>query len=116
DIRVAAPTLTRVPKAAITFMIGIVMAKPEIASGPTPWPIKILSIMLCNDEDNIAMIDGIAYLNNNLGIFSVPNTKGALSCFIIASSFFFLLSLIGAKFRIKRQSAKNKKHHPKPLP
>ena len=34
------------PKAAARFISGKVSARPEMANGPTPWPMKILSTML----------------------------------------------------------------------
>ena len=39
-------SITIALKAALRFITGKVNARPEIASGPTPWPIKILSTML----------------------------------------------------------------------
>lgn len=46
DTSVEAPTPTSEPKAAARFIRGKVIANPEIAKGPTPCPIKILSTML----------------------------------------------------------------------
>ena len=46
DESVAPPTPTSVQKAISRFISGKVMANPEMASAPTPCPIKILSIML----------------------------------------------------------------------
>ena len=40
------PTPTSEPKAAARFISGKVSARPEMASGPTPWPMKMLSTML----------------------------------------------------------------------
>ena len=46
EMSVAAPTPTSEPKAAARFISGKVTARPEMASGPTPWPMKMLSTML----------------------------------------------------------------------
>jgi hypothetical protein len=48
------------PNAEAMFMIGNVMAIPEIAVPPTPWPIKILSMMWYSDDEAIAIIAGMA--------------------------------------------------------
>ena len=45
-MRVEEPTPTSEPKAAAKFISGKVMASPDMAKGPTPCPIKILSTML----------------------------------------------------------------------
>ena len=76
---VEAPTPTNEPKAAARFISGKVIAKPAIARGPTPCPIKILSTMLYSDDAVMAIIAGIAYCISNFPIFSVPKTKGVLS-------------------------------------
>ena len=46
DIRAAEPAPTNEPKACMMFINGKVMAKPAIANGPTPCPMKIRSAIL----------------------------------------------------------------------
>ena len=41
-----APTPTSDPKAAMRFISGMAMASPLMAIAPTPWPMKMLSMML----------------------------------------------------------------------
>jgi len=69
---------TKVEKAIIRFIKGKVIAKPDIANGPTPCPIKTLSIILYNDVTVIPMIAGIEYCNNNLPTGFVSKTCDAL--------------------------------------
>lgn len=85
DVRAAEPAPTIAPKAAVRFIIGIVRARPAIAIGPTPCPMKILSTMLYNDVDTCAMIDGRAYRNNSVDSLSVPNDSGENCVFITAT-------------------------------
>ena len=46
DILADEPAPTREPKACMTFIMGIVMARPAIAMASTPCPRNILSAML----------------------------------------------------------------------
>lgn len=46
DILAAAPCPTSIPNAPSMFIIGNVIAMPDMASGPTPWPMYIRSTML----------------------------------------------------------------------
>ena len=46
DEMVEPPAETRLQKAAVRFISGKVMARPAMAMGPTPWPMKMLSMML----------------------------------------------------------------------
>ena len=46
EVRAADPAPTMAPKAAARFINGIVSARPDMAIGPTPWPMNMLSIML----------------------------------------------------------------------
>ena len=55
------PTPTAAPKAAERFMKGNVMARPDMASEPTTWPMKARSMMLYNEEATMAMTAGMAY-------------------------------------------------------
>ncbi len=59
DIRADAPTPTSVPIAITSVISGKVNASPEIANGPTPCPIKILSTMLYNDAITIPITAGM---------------------------------------------------------
>jgi hypothetical protein len=59
-MRAAAPMPTIAPKAEAIFIIGSVMAIPEMAVPPTPWPINILSIIWYSEDDAIAIIAGMA--------------------------------------------------------
>ena len=77
-----APTPTIAPIAAPKFMKGKVMANPEIAKGPTPCPMKMLSIILYNEEAVIAMMAGVAYFFNNFPTLSVPNSKAPFGSLI----------------------------------
>ena len=60
DVMAAAPTPTNEPNADAIFIIGIVSAIPEIANAPTPWPMKMLSIILNSEVETIAIIAGMA--------------------------------------------------------
>jgi hypothetical protein len=60
-----------VPKAKERFIKGNVKAKPEMANGPTPCPIKILSIILYKEAAVVPMIAGIEYFRSNDNIDSV---------------------------------------------
>jgi hypothetical protein len=64
-------------------MKGKVIANPEIANGPTPCPIKILSIILYKDDAVIAMMAGVAYLFNNLPTLSVPSSNAPFGSLIV---------------------------------
>jgi hypothetical protein len=63
-------------------MKGKVMANPEIAKGPTPCPMKMLSIILYNEEAVIAMMAGVAYFFNNFPTLSVPKSKAPFGSLI----------------------------------
>jgi hypothetical protein len=41
-------------------MMGSVTAMPVIAASPTPWPMKILSMIWYSDDDAMAIIAGMA--------------------------------------------------------
>ncbi len=81
ETSVDAPTPTNEPKAAARLINGKVTANPAIANGPTPCPIKILSIILYNEAAVIATIAGTAYFINNFRISSEPKVRGV--CFNI---------------------------------
>ena len=82
EIRVDAPTPTIAPNAAPKFMNGKVMASPEMAKGPTPCPMKMLSTILYKEEAVIAMMAGVAYCISNLPMGCVPNSVAFLFCAI----------------------------------
>jgi hypothetical protein len=82
-MRVEAPTPTMAPKAAPKFMNGKVIAKPEMANGPTPCPMKILSTILYKEEAVIAMMAGMAYCINSLPMGWVPSSVAFLFCDIM---------------------------------
>jgi hypothetical protein len=63
-------------------MNGKVIANPEIANGPTPCPMKMLSIILYNEEAVIAMMAGVAYFFNNFPTLSVPKSKAPFGSLI----------------------------------
>ena len=86
---VAAPAPTRVPKAVDRFISGNVTARPEIAMGPTPWPMYMLSIMLYSDDAVIAIIAGSAYFFRSFPISSVPRSVG-IATFCCSSILHFL--------------------------
>ena len=65
------------PKALVKFIKGNVMASPEMAIAPTPWPMKILSTILYNDAAVIAIMAGMAYCISSLPTGLVPNSKVA---------------------------------------
>ena len=77
ELIVAPPIPTKVEKAIIRFIKGKVIANPDMANGPTPCPIKTLSIILYNDVTVIPIIAGIEYCNNNLPTDFVSNTCDA---------------------------------------
>jgi hypothetical protein len=58
------------------FIKGNVIASPEIANGPTPCPINMLSIILYREVATLAIIAGTEYCINNFPIDSVPNVIG----------------------------------------
>ena len=60
-MRAAEPTPISVPIAVTSAVSGKVSASPEMASAPTPCPIKMLSTMLYSDEAVIAIMAGTAY-------------------------------------------------------
>ena len=87
-MRAAEPTPISVPIAVTSAVSGKVSASPEMASGPTPCPMKIRSTMLYSDIMTIPMIDGIEYSSSNRPTRSVPNRAVAPSnCFAILRSF-----------------------------
>jgi hypothetical protein len=61
ELIVAPPVAMRVQNAITKFISGKVMAKPEIAIGPTPCPMNILSIILYKDVATLAIIAGTEY-------------------------------------------------------
>lgn len=65
DTMAQAPAPTNVLKATAKFIIGKVSASPAMASGPTPLPMKIRSIMLYSELAQVAIIAGMAYSKNN---------------------------------------------------
>ncbi len=83
-----APTPTSEPKAAAKLMKGKVTAKPAIPKEPTPWPIKMLSIIFYRDAAVMATIAGMAYRISNLRMFSDPKVKGD-SCIDINENRYF---------------------------
>ena len=74
---VAAPTPTSDPNAAARFISGKVSASPEMAIGPTPSPMKMLSTMLYSEEAVMAIMAGTEYWTSNLRIRSVPSSVAA---------------------------------------
>ncbi|MBR2252976.1 MAG: hypothetical protein IJ895_00935 [Prevotella sp.] len=72
-----APTPIAAPKAAERFIKGKVTARPDMASGPTPCPMKMLSTILYSDDATIATMAGMAYCNSRLPTGRVPNSKVA---------------------------------------
>ncbi len=94
-ITLPAPTPTIAPKAAVRFMKGSVVASPLMASAPTPLPIKKRSAMFKTLDAVMAMMAGMAYLNNRLEIRSVP------------SSVMFFCSICDAKLRFYFTGGKN---------
>ena len=52
------------------------MASPDIASGPTPCPMKMLSTILYKEEAVWAMMAGRAYCFSSFPMFSVPSSVG----------------------------------------
>lgn len=54
------PTPTIAPNAAVMLIMGIQIPSAVIANGPTPCPIKILSVMLYRAEVTVATIAGTA--------------------------------------------------------
>ncbi|OPZ71615.1 MAG: hypothetical protein BWY83_01067 [bacterium ADurb.Bin478] len=82
----AAPTPTSAPKAAARFIKGKVMARPEMASAPTPWPMKMPSVILYSDEAVMAMTEGSAYCINRRHTLSVPSAAADFCPFILYSN------------------------------
>jgi len=58
DIMADAPAPIMAPKAIIKFIKGMVKANPEIAYGPTPFPMKMRSITLYSEETVMPKIAG----------------------------------------------------------
>ena len=68
----AAPAPINMPNAINKIMKGNVSANPEMASGPTPCPMKILSTILYNDITTVPIMEGMEYCQISLPRFSVP--------------------------------------------
>src|SRR5574344_1815610 len=85
EIMVEEPMPTKEPTAAERFISGRVTASPDRANASTPFPIKARSTMLYSEEANIAAMDGMAYLINNLPIFSLPNSDVVFNSVIFKS-------------------------------
>ena len=62
-------------KPTTRFINGKVMARPEIAIGPTPRPMKILSTILYKDVATAAIIAGTEYCTSNLPMVFVPKVS-----------------------------------------
>ena len=88
-VTVEAPTPTMAPMAAPKFMNGKVIANPEIAKGPTPCPMKMLSTMLYSDDAVIAMMAGVAYFFSSLPTSSVPNNNAPFGSLMMSFFTFF---------------------------
>ncbi len=82
EVIVAPPAAMSVQKATTRFIIGNVIANPAIAIGPTPLPMKMLSMILYNEVATLAMIAGTEYCTNSLLIDLDPSDIG-LSIFAI---------------------------------
>ena len=76
DVSADPPTPTIEPKAAVMLMIGIHIPSPDMANGPTPCPMKILSVILYSAEVTVATIAGMAYRTSSFDNRSVPNETG----------------------------------------
>lgn len=60
EMRAAAPAPTSMPSEEVRFITGKVMARPEIASAPTPCPMKIRPITLYIIETTVPIMPGKA--------------------------------------------------------
>lgn len=61
ELMAAPPMPTSVPRAKVRFMMGKVTARPERASGPTPWPMNTLSMMLYREYTTMPAMEGREY-------------------------------------------------------
>ena len=77
---VLAPTPTMAPRAALRFMKGNVVARPLMASGPTPCPMKMRSTLLYRLLAVMAMMAGRAYCQSSRPMLFVPSSVG-MYCF-----------------------------------
>ena len=74
----AAPTPTIDPNAEIIFIIGNATPKPAIAIGPTPFPIKILSVKLYSDVADVAIMAGSENRSKSFQIRSFAKSSGVI--------------------------------------
>ena len=74
----APPMPTSKTSAKVRFMTGNVIARPEMANGPTPCPIKILSMMVEREKTTIAAMAGKEYRRSSFPIGSVLSKSVAL--------------------------------------
>lgn len=61
ELMAAPPMPTSVPSAKVRFMMGKVTARPDRARGPTPWPMKTLSMMLYREYTTMPAMEGREY-------------------------------------------------------
>ena len=66
------PAAMSTQKATTRFISGKVMARPEIAIGPTPRPMKMESTILYSEVTSAAMMAGREYCTNSFPIGLVP--------------------------------------------
>lgn len=92
DESVAPPTPTSVLKAISRFISGKLMARAVMARAPTPWPMKILSMMLYNEVSVMPMMAGMEYCHSSFPIGASPSTCGL---------FAFILCILSLKLRCK---------------
>ena len=77
ELMEAPPTPTSITRAKVRFMTGKVIARPEIARGPTPCPMKMLSMMLYREKTTIAAMAGMEYRRSSFPMGSVLNKRVA---------------------------------------
>ncbi len=76
ELIVAPPTAINVQNPITRFISGNVMARPDMAKGPTPWPMKMLSTILYSDVATDAMIAGSEYCTSRRPTELVPSDVG----------------------------------------
>ena len=74
DIREAEPTPMSEPKAWMMFISGKVMAKPAMASAPTPRPMKMRSTILYIEAMTWLITAGSAYFHSSAPMSRVSSS------------------------------------------
>ena len=78
EMRAAQPAPISIPRAVDKFMTGNVTANPAMASGPTPWPMKMRSTILYSDITTTPTIAGRLYFQSSFPTGACSNSNRRL--------------------------------------